>query len=140
MRKRRRRLVLGLAAIVMLLGLALLVRHELFGEKMLATIELPSGDRVKITYQTAQRLGAVLWGAGGLRYHIHSGRRRRSGWLTTELRYDFVSDVNLKYEILGDRSVKVSARNEPGWIFSGDLKGEYQIEDLRKRKRTPEES
>ncbi len=133
MRKRRRRLVLSLAAVVVVVGLALLVRHELFGEKTLATIELPSGDRIKICYQSPRKLTTALAGVGGLRYHIYSGGSRRSGWLTTGLRYDLVSDVHLKYEILGDGSVKVSARNEPGWTFSGDLRGEYEIENLRRR-------
>ena len=126
MEENRRRMALA-SAIVITAVLCLIVWNGLFGEKELAVIDLPSGDTIAICYRSPKSLTAAIMTTGGLRYRIYSDKGRTCGWLTGEYHYDVSTDVNLRYEVLGPRSVGLKARDHPGWIISGDSAGEYHI-------------
>lgn len=106
-----------------------------FCEEKLATIELPSGDRIIIKYCRSDCLLAALAGTGGLKYSIYSDGSRSSGELTRDTYYDHISQVRLTHEIQGERRVKITdADSFPrGWIFAGDSSGKYEIIDLYKQ-------
>ena len=105
-----------------------------FRERELVTIELPSGDRIVICfYPTRDILNLLFDKSGGLRYHIYSGILSHHGSLTIDSKYDVMYELNLTYEIQGERKVKIKdGRGHPGWIFSGARSGHYSIVDLYK--------
>ncbi len=98
-------------------------------EEHVATIELPSGDRVIFTYHWDDFLCAYTQSSGGLKYDIYSGESHTSGQLTRSRNYDCLADGQLTYEIQGQRRVKIEdARAVPrSWTFAGDSSGKYQI-------------
>lgn len=106
-----------------------------FRERKLETIELPSGDRIVICYHPTRDLLNVMFGSGGLRYHIYSGLLSHHGSLTQNSKYDHISQLKITYEIEGERRVTIKdGRSHPGWIFSGAPSGHYGITDLYKYK------
>jgi hypothetical protein len=118
-RLRRKLVVVALALVAVCLIAGVLIRNALLADEVLAEIDLPSVDTIKIVYRTPQKVPAAIWGAGGLRYHVYSSGSEVSGWLTSELKYDYSTDVNLTYEVTGDRNVELHARDHVGWIISG---------------------
>jgi len=131
MSKVRRRLAVAMIAVVAVcLTGGVLIWRVVLADKVLAEIRLPSGDTVEIIYRTPNRLLFALAGVGGLRYHICYRSGEMSGLLTTPACYDYATDVQLTYEITGDRSVNLHARQHAGWIISGNASGQYEIIDL----------
>ena len=105
-----------------------------FRERELVTIELPSGDRIVICFYPYRDLLNLLFDkSGGLRYHIYSEMLSHHGSLTIDSKYDTMYELNLTYEIQGERQVKIKdGRGHPGWIFSGARSGHYSIVNLYK--------
>jgi len=134
MKKYKLILVWCFVVLLALCIIACLVVWNAFRERKLETIELPSGDRIVISYYPSRRilLGGLV-GTGGLRYHIYSGMLSHHGSLTIDSKYDWIGELKIAYEIEGERRVKIkNGRGHPGWIFSGDSSGYYRIIDLRK--------
>ena len=106
-------------------------------EDHLATIELPSGDRIIIKYCYDDFLSALGKSSGGLKYDIYSGESHNSGQLTHSRKYEYALDVRLTHEIQGDRRVKIE---ETGllylrsWIFEGNSSGQYKVTELPPQK------
>lgn len=96
-------------------------------EKHLATIELPSGDRIIIKFCYRDLHTALLKLTGHLEYDIYSGQSRSSGQLPAAS-YDLSDDVRLTYEIQGARRVKIEeGRQQITLMFEGDSSGKYKI-------------
>ena len=132
MKKYKVILVRCLVVLLALCIIACLVVWNAFRERKLETIELPSGDRIVISYYPSRRilLGGLV-GTGGLRYHIYSGMLSHHGSLTRDSKYDWIGQLRITYQIEGERRVKIKdGRSHPGWIFSGDSAGHYRIIDL----------
>ena len=134
MKKRKLIFLLVLVVIVTLGIVASILGWKAFCEEKLATIELPSGDRIIIKYCRSNYLLATLAGTGGLKYSIYSDGFRSSGELTRDTYYDHISQVRLTYVIQGERSVKIEDGSTilRGWIFAGDTSGKYEIIDYHK--------
>jgi hypothetical protein len=95
-------------------------------EEHVATIELPSGDRIIIKFRYRDLDSALMRQSGELEYDIYSGESRSSGQLGRT--YDLLEDVRLTHEIQGPRRVKIEeGRYQSTWIFEGDSSGKYKI-------------
>jgi len=97
-----------------------------------ATIELPSGDRIIIKYYYDDLLSALVPQSGGLKYDVYSGESHTSGQLSRAREYDMLQDVKLTHEIQGERRVKIEdGTSRPrSWIFQGDSSGQYKVRPL----------
>jgi hypothetical protein len=129
---KKRRLIIVLTFVIFV-GLALLCAVACMmvlnvpREKDLATIELPSGDRIIIKFCYVSLESALLGLTGDLGYDIYSGESHSSGQLSAAS-YDLSDDVRLTHEILGERRVKIEeGRRQSAWIFEGDSSGKYKI-------------
>jgi hypothetical protein len=126
--KKRRLLFVLTFVIFVVLGMVHCIRVYVPYEKHLATIELPSGDRIIIKYYYDDFLSALVPQSGGLKYDIYSGESHSSGQLTHGSGYDMLQDVRLTHEIQGARRVKIEeGRRQYTWIFEGDSSGKYEI-------------
>jgi len=95
-------------------------------EEHVATIELPSGDRITIKFCYLDLDSALIRQSGQLRYDIYSGESRSSGQLGRK--YDMLDDVRLTHEIQGERRVKIEeGLRQSTWIFEGDASGQYKV-------------
>ncbi|MHC4117309.1 MAG: hypothetical protein ACYSWO_07350 [Planctomycetota bacterium] len=95
-------------------------------EDDLATIELPSGDRIIIKFRYISLVSALLKLTGELKYDIYSGQTHSSGQIGAA--YDLSEDVRLTHEIQGPRRVKIEeGRRQSVWIFEGDSSGKYKV-------------
>jgi hypothetical protein len=105
-------------------------------EEQVATIELPSGDRIIIKYYWDDFLSAYFKVTGGLKYEIHSNGSKSSGQLTGSKDYDGIGDAMLTHEIQGERRVKIEDGRSlrRSWIFVGDSSGQYKVTELPRQK------
>ena len=95
-------------------------------EEHVATIELPSGDRIIIKFCYPDLDAALMRQSGKLKYDIYSGESHSSGQLGRT--YDMLLDVRLTHEIQGERRVKIEeGLKRESWIFEGDSSGKYKI-------------
>ncbi len=125
-----RRLILVLAFVILVaLGtVACIMVLNVPREEHLATIELPSGDRIifKFCYHRNDFLSALIPTSGAMKYDIYSGESHSSGQLGVS--YDLPEDVRLTHEIQGARRVRIEeGRRQSIWIFEGDSSGKYEI-------------
>ena len=95
-------------------------------EEHVATIELPSGDRIIFKFCYLDLESALMRQSGRLKYDIYSGESHSSGQLGRK--HDMLDDVRLTHEIQGERHVKIEeGRHQGTWIFEGDSSGKYKI-------------
>ena len=121
-------LVLALVALALLCAVACIMVLNVPREEHVATIELPSGDRIiiKFCYYRHDFLSAFIPTSGVMKYDIYSGESRSSGQLGVS--YDIPEDVRLTHEIQGERRVKIEeGLKRESWIFEGDSSGKYKI-------------
>lgn len=76
---RRKVVVVAIAVVAVCVIAGVLIWNALFGEEILAEIDLPSGDRITISYQPPRDLLMALAGVGGLRYCVYSDGAKTSG-------------------------------------------------------------
>lgn len=133
MKNNRFLLVLAFVVFVAVVTVACIKFLNVPREEHLATIELPSGDRIIVRFCYLGLESAFFKQGGRLKYDIYSGESHSSGELGVT--YDMLQDVRLTHEIQGERRVKIEeARRRSIWIFEGDLSGKYEIIDLYKQK------
>ena len=129
MKNRRLLFVLAFVIFVALGAVVYILILNVPREAHLATIELPSGDRIiiKFCYYRDDFLSAVIPTSGVVKYDIYSGESRSSGQLSAAA-YDLPEDVRLTHEIQGARRVKIEeGRRQSIWIFEGDSSGKYKV-------------
>jgi hypothetical protein len=125
MKNRRLLFVLAFVIVVALGTVVCIMVLNVRRERHLATIELPSGDKIIIKYYYADLVAGM---SGGLKYDIYSGESHSSGQLSRARKYDMLQDVKLTHEIQGERRVKIEeGRYQSTWIFGGDTSGKYKI-------------
>jgi len=125
MKNRRLLFLLAFVVFVALGTVACIMVLNVLREERLATIELPSGDKIIIKYYYDDLLP---FSSGGLKYDIYSGESHSSGQLTGRRSYDASVDVRLTHEIQGERRVKIEdGRYQLSWIFEGDSSGQYGV-------------
>lgn len=125
--------VLALVGLALLCALACIMILNALREELLATIELPSGDRIIIKYCYLSFLAACAQHSGDLKYEVYSGESHSSGQLGGM--YDMLLDVKLTHEILGERRVKIEeGYRQSTWIFEGDSSGQYKVRPLPAQK------
>jgi len=132
---KKRKLIFFLAFVVIGVVACILILNIL-REEHVATIELPSGDRIVIKYVYADFLSALAQMTGGLKYDIYSGKSHSSGQLTRSHWYDGLPDAKLTYEIQGDRRVKIEDGRSlrRSWLFVGTTNGQYKVTELPPQK------
>ena len=133
MKNRRLLFVLAFVILVALGTVACIKILNVPREDPLATIELPSGDRIIIKFCYRNLETALLGLTGDLEYDIYSGESHSSGQLGRK--YDMLIDVRLTHEIQGPRRVKIEeGRRQSVWIFEGDSSGKYKVKRLPRQK------
>ena len=128
--KRRLILVLALVALALLCAVVCIMVLNVPREEHVATIDLPSGDRIIFKYYYYDFWSAYFEMDGELKYDIYSGESHSSGELAG---YDSPVDIKLTYEIQGDRRVKIEDGRRhylQSWIFEGDSNGQYNVDKL----------
>ena len=132
----KNRRLLFVLAVVILVALGTVVCIKILNvprEEHLATIELPSGDRIIIKFRYRDLESAFFRQGGRLTYDIHSGECHSSGQVGGT--YDILDDVRLTHEIQGARRVKIEeGRYREIWIFEGDSSGQYKVRSLPPQK------
>ncbi|MHC4227264.1 MAG: hypothetical protein ACYSW0_07515 [Planctomycetota bacterium] len=126
-------LVLALVGLALLCAVACIMVLNVPREDDLATIELPSGDRIIIKFCYMDLHAALLKLTGHLEYEIYSGQSHSSGRIGAS--YDLAEDVRLTHEIQGPRRVKIEeGRRQHSWMFEGDSSGQYKVRALPAQK------
>ena len=127
-------LVLALVVLAFVCAVVCIMVLNVPREEPVATIELPSGDRIVFKYCYYDFLSAYLKMDGELKYDIYSGESHSSGQLVG---YDSPGDIRLAHEIQGERRVKIEDGRRDylrSWIFEGNSSGQYEVTDLPPQK------